>query len=76
MNNNEGPIVEFPGMSVLETVVTFFVVPTIMFVVISVLETVITFFVVPTVMFVVISVLSYAMSKPRSSKTSSITTIE
>jgi hypothetical protein len=37
MNNNEGPIVEFPGMSVLETVVTFFVVPTVMFVVISVL---------------------------------------
>ena len=37
MNNNEGPIVEFPGMSVMETVVTFFVVPTIMFVVISVL---------------------------------------
>jgi large-conductance mechanosensitive channel len=37
MNNNEGPIVEFPGMSVLETVVTFFVVPTIMFVVISVM---------------------------------------
>ena len=56
MNNNEGPIVEFPGMSVLETVVTFFV--------------------IPTVMFVVISVLAYAMSKPRSAKTSSITTIE
>ena len=56
MNNNEGPIVEFPGISVLETVITFFV--------------------VPTVMFVVISVLAYAMSKPRSSKTSSITTIE
>jgi hypothetical protein len=37
MNNNEGPIVEFPGMSVLETVVTFFVLPTVMFVVISVL---------------------------------------
>jgi large-conductance mechanosensitive channel len=37
MNNNEGPIVEFPGMSVLETVVTFFIVPTVMFVVISVL---------------------------------------
>ena len=37
MNNNEGPIVEFPGMSVLETVVTFLVVPTVMFVVISVL---------------------------------------
>ena len=37
MNNNEGPIVEFPGISVLETVVTFFVVPTVMFVVISVL---------------------------------------
>jgi hypothetical protein len=37
MNNNEGPIVEFPGMSVLETVITFFVVPTVMFVVISVL---------------------------------------
>jgi hypothetical protein len=37
MNNNEGPIVEFPGMSVMETVVTFFVVPTIMFIVISVL---------------------------------------
>ena len=56
MNNNEGPIVEFPGMSVLETVVTFFI--------------------VPTVMFVVISVLAYAMSKPRKSQTSSITTIE
>ena len=37
MNNTEGPIVEFPGMSVLETVVTFFIVPTVMFVVISVL---------------------------------------
>jgi hypothetical protein len=37
MNNNEGPIVEFPGISVLETVVTFFVVPTVMFVLISVL---------------------------------------
>jgi hypothetical protein len=37
MNNNEGPIVEFPGISVLETVVTFFVLPTVMFVVISVL---------------------------------------
>ena len=37
MNNNEGPIVEFPGMSVLETVITFFIVPTVMFVVISVL---------------------------------------
>ena len=37
MNNNEGPIVEFPGMSVLETVVTFFIVPTVLFVVISVL---------------------------------------
>jgi len=56
MNNNEGPIVEFPGISVLETVITFFV--------------------VPTVMFVVISILAYAMSKPRSAKTSSITTIE
>jgi len=56
MNNNEGPIVEFPGISVLETVVTFFV--------------------VPTVMFVVISVLAYAMSKPKTAKTSSITTIE
>ena len=56
MNNNEGPIVEYPEISVLETVITFFV--------------------VPTVMFVVISVLAYAMSKPRSSKTSSITTIE
>ena len=56
MNNNEGPIVEYPEISVLETVITFFV--------------------VPTVMFVVISVLAYAMSKPRSAKTSSITTIE
>jgi large-conductance mechanosensitive channel len=37
MNNNEGPIVEYPEISVLETVVTFFVVPTVMFVVISVL---------------------------------------
>ncbi len=34
---NEGPIVEYTQMSVLETTVTFFVVPTIMFVVISVL---------------------------------------
>ena len=34
---NEGPIVEIPGLSVLETVVTFFVIPTVMFVVISVL---------------------------------------
>ena len=56
MNKNEGPIVEFPGISVLETVVTFFI--------------------IPTVMFVVISVLAYAMSKPRTAKTSSITTIE
>jgi large-conductance mechanosensitive channel len=56
MNNNEGPIVEFPGISVLETVITFLI--------------------VPTVIFVVISVLAYAMSKPRSAKTSSITTIE
>jgi len=56
MNKNEGPIVEYPGISVLETVITFFV--------------------VPTIMFVVISVLAYAMSKPRSAKTSSITTIE
>jgi large-conductance mechanosensitive channel len=56
MNNNEGPIVEYPEISVLETVITFFV--------------------VPTVMFVVISVLAYVMSKPRSAKTSSITTIE
>ena len=37
MNNNEGPIVEFPGLSVLETVVTFFIIPTVMFVAISVL---------------------------------------
>jgi large-conductance mechanosensitive channel len=56
MNNNEGPIVEFPGISVIETVITFLI--------------------VPTVIFVVISVLAYAMSKPRSAKTSSITTIE
>jgi hypothetical protein len=34
---NEGPIVEIPGISVLETVVTYFVIPTVMFVVISVL---------------------------------------
>ena len=34
---NEGPIVEYTQMSVLETAVTFFVIPTIMFVVISVL---------------------------------------
>ena len=53
---NEGPIVEIPGISVLETVVTFFV--------------------IPTVMFVVISVLAYAMSKPRTAKTSTITHIE
>ena len=56
MSKNEGPIVEYPEISVLETVITFFV--------------------VPTVMFVVISVLAYAMSKPRSAKTSSITNIE
>jgi len=34
---NEGPIVELPGISALETVVTFFVIPAAMFVVISVL---------------------------------------
>ncbi len=34
---NEGPIVEYTQLSVLETVVTFFVIPTVMFVVISVL---------------------------------------
>ena len=34
---NEGPIVEIPGISVLDTGVTFFVIPTVMFVVISVL---------------------------------------
>ena len=56
MSRNEGPIVEIPGISVLETVVTFFV--------------------IPSVMFAAISVLAYAMSKPRSAKTSSITTIE
>lgn len=37
MRINEGPLVEFPGISVIETVVTFFVIPTVMFVVISVL---------------------------------------
>jgi len=37
MNNNEGPIVEFPGISVIETVITFLIVPTVIFVVISVL---------------------------------------
>ena len=37
MSRNEGPIVEIPEISVLETVVTFFVIPTVMFVVISVL---------------------------------------
>ena len=37
MSKNEGPIVEYPEISVLETVITFFVVPTVMFVVISVL---------------------------------------
>ena len=37
MRRNEGPIVEIPGISVLETVVTFIVIPTVMFVVISVL---------------------------------------
>lgn len=34
---NEGPIVEVPGISAIETAVTFFVIPTVMFVVISVL---------------------------------------
>jgi len=56
MSRNEGPIVELPGISVIETVVTFFV--------------------IPRVMFVVISVLAYAMSKPRTAKTSTLTTIE
>jgi large-conductance mechanosensitive channel len=37
MSRNEGPIVEIPGISVLETVVTFFVIPTVLFVAISVL---------------------------------------
>ncbi len=56
MSRNEGPIVELPEISVIETVVTFFV--------------------IPTVMFVVISVLAYAMSKPRTAKRSTLTTIE
>ena len=34
---NEGPIVDIQGISVLETVVTFLVIPTALFVVISVL---------------------------------------
>lgn len=34
---NEGPIVEYTQLSALETAVTFFVIPTVMFVVISVL---------------------------------------
>ena len=37
MRKQEGPIVEIPGISALETVVTFFVIPSVMFVVISVL---------------------------------------
>ena len=37
MRRNEGPIVEIPEISALETVVTFFVIPTVIFVVISVL---------------------------------------
>ena len=37
MRKNEGPIVEIPEISALETVVTFFIIPTVMFVVISVL---------------------------------------
>jgi hypothetical protein len=37
MRRNEGPLVEYPGISTFETVVTFFVLPTVMFVVISVL---------------------------------------
>jgi len=37
MRRNEGPIVEYPETSVIETVITVFIVPTIMFVVISVL---------------------------------------
>ncbi len=37
MRKNEGPIVEIPEISALETVVTLFISPTVMFVVISVL---------------------------------------
>ena len=37
MSRNEGPIVEYAETSVIETVVTFFVIPTVMFVAISVL---------------------------------------
>lgn len=37
MRRNEGPLVEFPGISTFETVVTFFVIPSILFIVISVL---------------------------------------
>jgi hypothetical protein len=33
----EGPVTSAPGLSVLETVVTFIVIPTVMFVVISVI---------------------------------------
>ena len=37
MRRNEGPIVEIPEISVIETVITFFIIPTVMFAVISVL---------------------------------------
>lgn len=37
MRRNEGPLVEFPEISTFETVLTFFIIPTVMFVVISVL---------------------------------------
>lgn len=33
----EGPVTSAPGLSVFETVVTFFVIPTVLFVVISVI---------------------------------------
>jgi large-conductance mechanosensitive channel len=37
MTTFEGPVTSAPGLSVLETVVTFFLIPTAMFVVISII---------------------------------------
>lgn len=42
----------------------------------SALETIFTFVVVPTILFVVISVIAYALTGPRKSKSSSITSIQ
>ena len=56
MTTVEGPVTSVPGISAIETLVTFFI--------------------IPTAMFVVISAITYALTSPKKSKASAITSIE